>query len=354
MKAVLLTAPFTLDIREMDKPEPRPNEVLIKVKATGVCGSDLHAYRGTHPFRKPPVVLGHELAGEAEQVGREVKMIRVGDRVTVEPWVRCGKCPYCFEGKYNLCVEKRGMGTTEWQGSFAEYVVAPEDVVYKLPEGVSYEEGALVEPLAVSVHTVRRARVRLGESVAVLGAGPIGLGILACLHEAGATKLIITDIENFNLKLASRLEATVVVNAKEKSLQGVVDEVTDGVGLDIAVIAAGEKSLVNEASKIVKKGGRVVVPAIFDESPEVDMFKIVYSEQNIQGVWAYTRKDFNIAIDLLASGKVDLRPLITHRIPLDEAIKVFKILDKRTEKAVKIVFIGHSPKFRGAFRRILS
>ena len=338
MKAVLLTAPFTLDIRKMDKPKPKFNEVLIKVRATGVCGSDLHAYRGTHPFRNPPVVLGHELAGEVEQIGTEVKMIRVGEAVTVEPWKHCGRCPYCFEGKYNLCTGKQAMGTTAWQGSFAEYVVAPEDVVHKLPQGVSYQEGALVEPLAVGVHTVREARVRLGESVVVLGAGSIGLGILACLRVVGATKLIITDIENFNLKLAAQFGATETVNVKERSVQEVVDKVTGGEGVDIAVIAAGEKSLVNEASKIAKKSGRVVVPAIFEESPEVDMFKVVYGEQNIQGSWAYNGKDFNIAIDLLALGKVDLKPLISRHFPLNEAKKVFDILDKRSEKVIKILF----------------
>jgi L-iditol 2-dehydrogenase len=338
VKAVLLTAPFTVNIRETDKPEAGLNEVLIKVKATSICGSDLHAYRGTHPFRNPPVILGHELAGEVEQVGTGVKMIRVGEAVTVEPWKHCGRCPYCLEGKYNLCTGKQAMGTTAWQGSFAEYVVAPEGVVHKLPQGVSYEEGALVEPLAVGVHTVGEARVRLGESVVVLGAGSIGLMILTCLRVAGATKLIITDIENFNLKLAAQFGATETVNVKEKSVQEVVDKVTGGEGVDIAVIAAGEKSLVNEASKIAKKSGRIVVPAIFEQSPEVDMFKIVYGEQNIQGSWAYIGKDFNVAIDLLALGKIDLKPLISHHFPLDDAEKAFDILDKRSKKVVKILF----------------
>lgn len=339
MKAALLVAPFKLEIKEIDKPFPGDNEVLIKVKATGICGSDLHAFRGTHPFRTPPVILGHEMAGEVEKVGEKVQGIRPGDSVTVEPQTHCGRCSYCFEGKYNLCLHKRVMGTDEWQGSFAEYVVAPEDIVYKLPEGVSYEEGAFVEPLAVSVHAVREARVRLGESVAVLGAGAIGLGILTCLREVGATKLIVTDIENFNLKLASQLGATEVINVKENSLQEVVDKVTQGGGLDIVIIAAGEKSLVQEASKIVKKRGRIVVPAIFDELPEVDMFKIVYGERSIQGSWAYTGKDFNIAINLIALGKVNPKPLFTHYFSLDDAKSAFDILEKRSERAVKILFI---------------
>lgn len=338
MKAVLLTAPFTLNIIEMDKPEPKPNEVLIKVKAAGICGSDLHAYRGSHPFRKPPVVLGHELAGEVEKVGADVTMVRLAERVTVEPWVYCGECPYCFEGKYNLCTDKLGMGTTAWQGSFAEYVVTPETTVHKLPPGVPYELGVFVEPLAVSVHVVRQTHVGLGESVVVLGAGPIGLGTLACLCAAGATQLIATDIRNHNLRLATQFGATETINVREQSVQEIVEKVTGGEGVDIVVVAAGEGSLVNDGSRLIRKGGRVVILAMFEESPEVDLFRIVYSEQRIQGSSAYTGKDFKTAIDLLVLGKLDLKPLISHRFVLDEAQKAFDILDKTSEEVVKILF----------------
>jgi len=338
MKAALLTAPFTLDIREMDKPEPRPNEVLIKVRATGICGSDLHAYRGTHSFRTPPVVLGHELAGEVEQAGAEVKTIGVGDAVTVEPWVHCGRCSYCFEGKYNLCVDKRGMGTTEWQGSFAEYVIAPEDIVYKLPEGLSFEEGALVEPLAVGVHAVHLAGIQVGESVVVFGAGAIGLAILMCLNAAGASQIVVTDIEAFNLGVASQLGALEVVNVKEESLREVVNEITRGKGVDVAVVAAGVESLMKDATHVVKKNGRIIVPAIFDQQVTMDMLPLVYDEQHIHGSWAYTRKDFHIALDLLALGKVNPKSLVTHHVSLDEAKKAFDMLDKRTEKVLKILF----------------
>ena len=339
MKAALLAAPFRWEIKDIDKPSPEANEILIKVKVAGICGSDLHAYRGTHPFRTPPLVSGHELAGEVERVGGKVQKIQPGDSVTVEPWTHCGSCAYCLEGKYNLCLHRLGMGTTEWQGSFAEYVVVPEDSVYKLPGGVSYEEGALVEPLAVSVHTVREIGIGLGESVVILGTGTIGLGIIACLHASGATRLIVTDVEDLNLKIAANLGATRGVNVKERSIQEVVDEVTDGKGVDIAVIAAGEESLVRDASEIVKKRGRIIVPAIFDNYPGMDMFRVVYGEQNIQGSWAYTGKDFDIAIDLLASGKISVKSLVTHRFSLREVERAFDILDKRRERAIKALFV---------------
>lgn len=333
-----MKTPFTVEVINLDKPSLRGNEVLIKVKATGICGSDVHAYRGTHPFRKPPVILGHEIAGEVEEVGKKVKNIQLGDPITVEPQTHCGSCPYCFEGKYNLCLQKKVMGTSEWRGSFAEYVVAPEDILYKLPEEVTYEKGALVEPLAVGVHTVKEAKLRLGESVVIFGAGTIGLVVLACLHVAGATKVVVTDIQEFNLKLASQLGATQTVNVNKLSPKKAVDKLTGGRGVDVAIIAAAVEGLVKEATQVVKKTGRIIVPAIFDEYAKVDMFPIVYGEQHLQGSWAYTKKDFTIAIDLLALGKVNLNSLITHRIPLDNAQKAFEVLDKRSEKVVKILF----------------
>ena len=338
MKAILLEAPFKVKIKEVDKPFPGKNEVLIKVKATCICGSDLHAYRGTHPFRVPPVILGHEMAGEVEKVGEDVCRFKLGDRVAVEPWVYCRRCSYCLEGKYNLCINKKGMGTKEWQGSFAEYVVAPEDAVYNLPSNISFEEGALVEPLAVCVHVVRKAKISLGETVVILGAGPIGLGILVFCYEVGASKVIITDIEDFNLKLASDLGG-VAVNVKKDPLEKVVGEITGGEGADVVVIAAGEKSLIDEASKIAKKGARVIIPAIFDEPVRFDAFRMVYGEQCFEGSWAYVNKDFHTAIKLLASRRVNFKTFITHQFGIKDAEKAFEIVDKKKEKVIKAVFI---------------
>jgi len=258
--------------------------------------------------------------------------------VAVEPWVYCGRCIYCVEGKYNLCLSKKGMGTNEWQGSFAEYAVAPEKAVYRLPSNVSYEEGALVEPLAVCVHVVKKAKISLGDVVVVLGAGPIGLGTLTCCYEAGASKVIITDIEEFNLKLASALGG-IAVNVKKDSLEKIVGEVTKGKGADIVVIAAGEKSLVNEASRVAKKGGKVVIPAIFDEPVKLDAFEMVYGEQCFEGSWAYVSKDFHTAIELLASGRVNLKGFVTHHFSIEDAEKAFEIIDKREEKIIKAIFI---------------
>ncbi|MBC7189411.1 alcohol dehydrogenase catalytic domain-containing protein [Candidatus Aerophobetes bacterium] len=338
MKAVLLEAPFKVKIKEIERPSPKENEVLIKVKATCVCGSDIHAYRGTHPFRLPPIVPGHEMAGEVVETGKNVKDIKPGDPVTVEPWSYCEKCEFCREGKFNLCLNKKGMGTKDWQGSFAEYVVAPEKSVYKLPSNVSFEEGALVEPLAVCVHVVRKADITLGDKVVILGAGPIGLGILMCCSEAGANKVVITDIEEFNLRFASKIGG-ISVNAGKDCLEKVVEEATRGKGADTVVIAAGEESLVNQASKIIKKAGKVIIPALFEKPAELDMFEIVYGEKTLVGSWAYVSRDFHLAIELLASKKIRAKDLITHRFRIEDAEEAFQIVDKRKEKVIKAVFV---------------
>ena len=339
MKACVLKKPYEVEVTDMETPSPGPGEVLIRVKATGFCGSDLHAYRGTHAFRIPPVVSGHELAGVVEETGDEVRALKKGDRVTVEPWTHCGRCEFCIAGRSNLCTDKIAMGTAGWSGSFAEYVTAPEAVTYRLPEKLSFETGALIEPLAASMHAVRRAGVKPGERAVVFGAGTIGLSILLLLKAGGVVGCVVTDIEDFNLEIAESIGADRTVNPKKGSLSDVVSELTRGAGVEMAFIAAGAGKLLQEATQVLKRGGRVVVPAIFDAPLSVDLFPSVFGEHDILGSWSYTKKDFDIVIDLLSVGAFDPSPLITHRMRLDDAVRAFSIADKRSENAVKMLFI---------------
>ncbi len=339
MKACVLKRPYVIEITEMERPRPRPREVLVRVKATGLCGSDLHAYRGTHKFRIPPIVSGHELAGVVEEAGSEVKLLKRGDRVTVEPWTHCGRCEFCIAGRSNLCTDKVAMGTELWGGSFAEYVTAPEEVAYRLPENVSFEAGALIEPLAASMHAVRRAGTRPGERAVVFGAGTIGLSILLLLKASGIVGCLVTDIEDFNLDIAERLGAERTVNTKKSSLSDAVSEFTRGRGVDVAFVAAGAGRLVQDATQLLKRGGKIAVPAIFEGPLSIDMFPPVFGEHDILGSWSYTKKDFDIVIDLLSNGALDPIPLVTHRMPLEDAGRAFSIADKRSENAVKMLFL---------------
>jgi L-iditol 2-dehydrogenase len=339
MKACVLREPYDVEITEIQTPRPRPHEVLVHVKATGLCGSDLHAYRGTHKFRIPPIVSGHELAGVVEKIGDDVRLLKEGDRVTVEPWTHCGRCEFCIGGRSNLCTDKVAMGTADWSGSFAEYVTAPEEVTYRLPENVSFEAGALIEPLAASMHAVRRVGMRPGERAVVFGAGAIGLSILLLLKTCGIVGCIVTDIEDFNLQMAESLGAERTVNTKKNALSDAVSKFTRGMGADVAFVAAGAGRLLQDATQLLKRGGKIAVPAIFDGPLSIDMFPPVFGEHDILGSWSYTKKDFDVVIDLLSNGTLDPMPLVTHRLPLEDAARAFSIADKRSENAVKMLIL---------------
>lgn len=337
MKAALLTAPYQIGLQEVEKPRLGSYDVLIKVQCVGICGSDLHTYRGTHPFRKPPVILGHEMAGEVVEVAEDVSLFKKGDRVCAEPQTYCHHCPSCYQGNYNLCSNKRILGTTPWPGAFAEYVVIPEDKVYLLPDGLSFEEGAMVEPLAVGIRAAQMAQPRIGDTVLIMGSGTIGLATLAALKEAGATRTIATDVEDFNLAKAKGLGAWNTVNVGRESLAEKVKEWTRGEGVDAAVIAVGVPSLIDESLGLVRKKGRVVLVALFDDKAAIDTFKIVSTEAEVVGSWVYTGREFQAAIDLMSQGRIETKSFITHRWPIERIGEALDLVDKRTEDLIKIV-----------------
>jgi len=337
MKAALLTAPYQIGLQEVEKPRLGSYDVLIKVQCVGICGSDLHTYRGTHPFRKPPVILGHEMAGEVAEVAEDVSLFKKGDRVSAEPQTYCHHCPSCYQGNYNLCSNKRILGTTPWPGAFAEYVVIPEDKVYLLPDGLNFEEGAMVEPLAVGIRAAEMAQPRIGDAVLIMGSGTIGLTTLAALKEAGATRIIATDVEDFNLVKARELGAWTTVNVRRESLEEKVRELTRGEGVDAAVIAVGVPSLIDESLGLVRKKGRVVLVAIFDDKATIDAFKIVSTEAEVVGSWVYTGREFQAAIDLMSQGRIETGSFITHRWPIERVGEALDLVDKRSEDLIKVV-----------------
>lgn len=337
MKAAHLTAPYQIDLQEVEGPRLSPADVLIEVRCVGICGSDVHAYKGAHPFRKPPVILGHEMAGEVAEVGEEVTLFKKGDRVSVEPQTYCRQCSNCYRGQYNLCNNKRILGTTSWPGAFSEYVAIPEDKVYLLPDGVSFEEGALVEPLAVGIHAAQMAKIRMGDSVLIMGSGTIGLATLVALREAGATRIITTDVEDFNLARARELGAWATVNVRRESLEEKVKEWTKGEGVDAAVIAVHVPSLIDQSLGLVRKRGRVVLVAIFDEEATIDPFKIGFTEVEVVGSCTYDGRDFQAAIDLMSQKGITMESFITHRWPIERVREALDLMDKRAEDVIKVV-----------------
>lgn len=338
MRAAVIDKPFSIELKEVDLPFIKQDyEVKIKVVVTGICGSEIHAYHGTHPFRVPPVISGHEFAGVVVEIGKEVKSVSVGDRVTVEPHYGCGVCRPCQRGAYNICKEKKVLGTQEWTGSFGEYIIVPENTVVKLPDNVSFEQGALIEPIAVGVHAVINADVVLGDSVAILGAGPIGLGLLLAAKNSGATKIFVTDALDYNLDIAKKMGATNVINSLKEDMTEIILNETNGEGVGKVFLAVGIESVLNDSFKILRRGGKLAEVALFGKKPQVEISCVQNKEITILGSNMYTKADFEIAAEAIAANMFDTSLMISKIMPIEDIKNAINIVDKKTENVVKVL-----------------
>lgn len=329
MRAAAIVGPHRIQLVERELPEPREDEVLVAVKACGICGSDLLTYRGSHPFVRGERVPGHEFSGVVAEGDMK------GERVVAEPLIPCGSCDLCKRGEYNVCRRLIVLGV-HVDGAMAEYVKVPRDRVFRLPAGVGFEEGALVEPLAVAVHVVRRAGLGLGDSVLILGAGPIGLLTLQVAKAMGADRVYISDVLEYRLRAAEEMGADYVINASREDVAEEVVSLTDGRGVDVAVEAAGAGGTWQQAVRATRPHGRVVVAGFSSGSAEVRVSDVVAKELQVIGSRVYWH-DFPTALRLLARGIVRVERLITHRFLLREVARAFEVADKRLEEALKVV-----------------
>ena len=336
MKAAMVTATEKIEIREVGEPVIKDDEVLIKVKAAGVCGSDLHLFQGTHAFRKPPAILGHEVAGDIVMVGKAVTRFKPGDRVTVEPQVGCGNCEFCRQGLPNICPGKVVPGTPAWTGTFVEYFNAPEKTLYALADTVSYEEGTLIEPLAVAVHLVERASVKSRDALVILGAGTIGLLAQVVAREMGYKTIICTDTAAFNRETALRLGAAAALNPITDDVTGTVMKLTNGRGADLCLVAAGADGILDQASDCVRKRGEIGLVAMITKKIPFYCYGLVLKEQNLYGAMTYSGWDFRKAADMV-NGGLDLGAFITQKLPLERSQEALEILSRKTENVIKAV-----------------
>ncbi len=323
MRAVVLTAVETIEVHDIEEPRFGDDEVLIRVGAGGICGSDLHAYRGHHPFRVPPVVMGHEAAGEVVAVGSAVTRCAVGDRVAIEPQIACGRCASCLRGESNLCQDVRRPGL-RWGGTFAELMTAPDRVVYRLAPETPFEIGALVEPAAVAMRAFRRGEMRLGDRVAVLGAGPIG-GLIAHIAErARPSLLMVSDVKPFNLRFVT--ETLRIEHAIDAGRCDVVDAgrlLTDDDGFDIVFVTAPHERALLDAVELARPGGRVVQVAIYGQPIPFDATRAVLREVEVRASLTYAPDDFRLTTEMIVNGTLDAASFITHRYPLEDADRAF-------------------------------
>ena len=336
MKRARVLGPRKIIVEDVPVPKVSQSEVLIKVEYCGICGSDIHAFLGKHPFIKPPITPGHEFSGTVVEVGEDVKSISVGDRVTVIPQLTCGKCYNCRIGRYNICRNLKVIGC-QVDGAMAEFFSVDEKLVFKLPDEISLKEAALIEPAAVAVHAVRLSDVRLGDNVVVLGAGPIGLLTLQCAKLSGAKKVVVTDLIDFRLKLAEKLGADYVVNVAETDLEKFVEEELGVDSVDLVFECVGVEATINQAIDVVRKGGQVVVVGVFSGKTPVKIHLVQDREIVLKGSLMYLREDFQRAIDLIASKKLQVSPLITHVVPLSRVEEAYRIAVEKKTEAVKVL-----------------
>lgn len=328
MKAVMKTKPEPgIVVLDIPVPEVGGDEVLIKVRAASICGSDLGIYNYTAAYSKMtlPVVMGHEFSGEIVETGRDVAGFKVGDRVLSESVKACGVCRFCREGRSNLCEESTLFGI-HTAGGFAEYVTVPYKLLHRVPENMSYEDAALVEPLSNALHFVKDITpFRINDFVVVQGCGPIGL-YSAQLFKLGGADVIMTGLsaDKTRFEIAKKLGIE-TVNIQEQDLEEIVRERTKGAGADIAFVAVGAPPAVKQATRIVRKRGRVTVVGIFGAEVPIDMTWLVRRELEIKGAYDAKPVNFPQSIDLISRGLVDVNSVLTHRFKLEDAEEAFQV-----------------------------
>ena len=339
MKALLLSEYKQLEIAELPVPVPRPGEVLVRVEACGICGSDVHGYDGSSGRRIPPIVMGHEAAGKIAETGPGVTGFAKGDRVTFDSTVYCGTCAFCRRGEVNLCDHRQVLGVScrdyRRAGAFAEYVAVPSRIVYRLPGTVSFEEAAMLEAISVAIHAVSLAQVSGNATALVVGAGMIGILIVQALRAAGCSRIFIADLDSSRLKLAQDVGAHVTLSAKS-DVATQVETLTGGAGVDVAMEAVGQADSVKASIESVRKGGTVVL--VGNISPEVvlPLQRVVTRQIRLQGSCA-SAGEYPRAVELLASGAIQVKNLISAIAPLTEGPLWFERLYAREPNLMKVV-----------------
>ncbi|ONI39971.1 galactitol-1-phosphate 5-dehydrogenase [Candidatus Epulonipiscium fishelsonii] len=337
MKAVRYLGPSNLELQEIENPIPKDDEVLLKIRACGICGSDVHGYLGLTGRRIAPMTMGHEFAGEVIGLGDAVKNTKIGDAVVVQPINFCGECEYCLQGLTNVCLNKRFYGVLDVDGAFAEYLCVPEKLLFKMPEGMSYNVGALAEPYAVAYGATNKIDTFEGKNVLIIGAGTIGLCILQMVKLQNPRSIIVSDLSDPRLKVAKDLGATHVINPKNEDYLEIIKKYTDDKMVDVALEAVGIQVTANQAIKSVKFGGKAVWVGLSQKTVEVDMQDIVGSAKQIIGTYTYTHEELGKVVEILGSGKIEAEKLISKVIGLDETHAAIEELHNHPDNYVKII-----------------
>jgi L-iditol 2-dehydrogenase len=338
LKAAYLVEPKRIELRDIPVPTPGPGEVLVRVRAVGVCGSDVHYYLDGHigeTVASEPLVMGHEFAGEVAGLGAGVAGLELGQRVAVEPAIACGHCEMCELGHPNLCFNIRFMSTPPDQGALAEYVLVSPERCFLLPDSLSFADGAMMEPLGVALHTLRLAKLFIGDSAAVVGCGAIGLLVLQLMRASGALSVIASDKLDYRLEYANRYGASLAINVGREDPVAAVSAFTHGRGVDVVAETAGTTDAPEQAARLARNGGTVLLVGI----PPENRFALTASVTRRKGLTLKAirrmKHTYPRAIALTDAGKVDVRGLVTHHFSLEQADDAFALVASVSDGVIK-------------------
>ena len=335
----MLLTPGDIEIREIPMPgELKANEILLRIHNIGVCGSDIHVFHGKHPFvTKYPVIQGHEYSGEVVKVGSGVKSVKPGQKATARPQVVCGKCAPCLRGQYNVCQNLTVQGFVA-NGSAQDYFVVTEDRIVAVPDHVSYEQAALIEPAAVGAHSTLRAGDLHGKNVVVAGSGTIGNLIAQFAIARGAKKVLITTAKSeFRLGIARECGIAETANLSKEAFPDAVKRVFGAEGFQVGIEAAGAQGAVTDLIAGVENGGTVIIVGVFEENPVVNMGFLGEHELNVLGSMMYRHEDYEEAVKFIAEGRLKTMPLITSRFSFEEYLEAYHFIEKEGDKSLKVM-----------------
>ena len=344
----VMTSPGQIIFQEIEKPKIGDHEVLVRMMRIGICGSDIHVYHGTHPYTGYPVTQGHEVSGIIEEVGAAVNGHRVypdgspapdlapGQLVTIEPQVFCGECYPCRHGKYNLCEHLKVMGF-QTTGAGSEYFAVDASKIDVLPEGVNLDEGAMIEPLAVTVHAAKGYPEISGAKVLILGAGPIGILLLQSVKALGAAFVMMTDVSDYRLSLAKSLGADVTVNTRDHDFAAAFSEAFGPDKADVIYDCAGNNTTMEQAIQNARKGSTLILVAVFGSRADVDLAKLNDSELDLNTSMMYRHEDYADALRLVSEGKIQLKPLMSKHFAFRDFLKAYEYIDENREKTMKVI-----------------
>ena len=339
MRQAVLTAPEQIEFREapdLTAAQLGENEILINVRKIGICGSEIHSYHGEHPATFYPVVQGHEYSGIVAAMGTKVTKCKAGDKVTARPQLSCGQCGPCRRGQYNICENLR-VQAFQADGAAQDYFIVPEDRLIRLPEEFSLEYGAMVEPVAVGAHATLRAGDLTGKNVVVSGAGTIGNLVAQFALARGARRVLITDVSDYRLEIARKCGIADTLNVIKSPLQEGVKEVFGGEGFQVGFEVAGVESSIRSLMECIEKGSTIIVVAVFAEDPALSMFFLGEHELTLAGTLMYRHEDYLTAVEEIASGRVNLGPLVTDRFSFGQYDQAYRFIERNREKCMKVI-----------------